>query len=56
MKEEEKGSRGDVKGVVVTGCLVELHAKQLSAEIPEVDAFLPLSDYSGVPSIAFHGL
>lgn len=41
----------DRRGLVVTGCLVELHAAQLSREIPEVDAFLPLSDYSGVPSI-----
>ncbi len=43
--------RGTGRGLVVTGCLVELHAAQLSKEIPEVDAFLPLSDYSGVPSI-----
>lgn len=43
--------RGDVRGVVVTGCLVQLHEQQLAREIPEVDAFLGLSDYSGVPSI-----
>jgi len=43
--------RGDVRGVVVTGCLVQLHEGQLRAEMPEVDAFLPISDYSGVPSI-----
>jgi len=43
--------KGDVAGVVVTGCLVQLHEKQLAAEIPEVDAWLPISDYSGVPSI-----
>jgi ribosomal protein S12 methylthiotransferase len=42
---------GTVRGVVVTGCLVELHSKGLAAELPEVDAWLPLSDYSGVPSI-----
>lgn len=42
---------GQLRGVVVAGCLVELHAEQLSQEIPEVDAFLGLSDYSGVPSI-----
>jgi len=46
MKEQ-----GVVRGVVVTGCLVQLHEKQLAEEIPEVDAFLGLSDYSGVPSI-----
>jgi ribosomal protein S12 methylthiotransferase len=43
--------RGELRGVVVTGCLVQLHEKQLAQEIPEVDAFLGLSDYSGVPSI-----
>ena len=42
---------GVIEGLVVTGCLVELHEKQLAKEIPEVDAFLPLSDYSGVPSV-----
>ncbi|HVQ24010.1 MAG TPA: 30S ribosomal protein S12 methylthiotransferase RimO [Planctomycetota bacterium] len=42
---------GRVRGVVVTGCLVELHSAGLSKELPEVDAWLPLSDYSGVPSI-----
>jgi ribosomal protein S12 methylthiotransferase len=43
--------RGELAGVVVTGCLVQLHQAELAAEIPEVDAFLGLSDYSGVPSI-----
>jgi len=42
---------GVIRGLVVTGCLVELHEKELAAAIPEVDAFLPLSDYSGVPSV-----
>ncbi|RKY21115.1 MAG: 30S ribosomal protein S12 methylthiotransferase RimO [Planctomycetota bacterium] len=43
--------RGELAGVVVTGCLVQLHQAELAEEIPEVDAFLGLSDYSGVPSI-----
>src|SRR5262245_24036176 len=47
----EMKRRGELRGVVVTGCLVQLHEKQLAAEMPDVDAFLPLSDYSGVPSI-----
>jgi ribosomal protein S12 methylthiotransferase len=42
---------GEVSAVVVAGCLVQLHATALAEEIPEVDAFVPLSDYSGVPSI-----
>jgi len=44
-------ARGDLAGVVVTGCLVQLHQDELLSEIPEVDAFLGISDYSGVPSI-----
>ncbi len=47
----ELKKQGVVRGVVVAGCLVQLHEQSLAAEIPEVDAFLPLSDYSGVPSI-----
>jgi len=35
----------------VTGCMVELHEAQLARQFPEVDALLPISDYSGVPSI-----
>jgi len=42
---------GTIEGLVVTGCLVQLHEAELAKEIPEVDAFLGLSDYSGVPSI-----
>ncbi|GJM22002.1 MAG: ribosomal protein S12 methylthiotransferase RimO [Planctomycetota bacterium] len=42
---------GTIEGLVVTGCLVQLHEQELAKEIPEVDAFLGLSDYSGVPSI-----
>ncbi len=43
--------RGRIRGVVVTGCLVQLHESRLRKDLPDVDAFLPLSDYSGVPSI-----
>lgn len=51
--EEYAGAkrRGELKGLVVTGCLVQLHAERLARELPDVDAFLPLSDYSGVPSV-----
>jgi ribosomal protein S12 methylthiotransferase len=47
----ELKQQGVIRGLVVTGCLVQLHAAELGEQIPEVDAFLPLSDYSGVPSI-----
>jgi ribosomal protein S12 methylthiotransferase len=42
---------GRLSGLVVTGCMVELHEPQLARQFPEVDALLPISDYSGVPSI-----
>lgn len=47
----EMKRQGDVSAVVVSGCLVQLHAAELELQIPEVDAWLPLSDYSGVPSV-----
>ena len=43
--------RGALAGLVVTGCMVELHEAALARRFPEVDALLPISDYSGVPSI-----
>jgi ribosomal protein S12 methylthiotransferase len=43
--------RGALSGLVVTGCMVELHEAALAQQFPEVDALLPISDYSGVPSI-----
>jgi ribosomal protein S12 methylthiotransferase len=42
---------GRLRGLVVTGCMVELHESRLARQFPEVDALLPISDYSGVPSI-----
>lgn len=42
---------GRLRGLVVTGCMVELHEARLARQFPEVDALLPISDYSGVPSI-----
>ena len=32
--------RGEIRKVVVTGCLAQRYASELTAEIPEVDAFL----------------
>lgn len=36
----QRKERGDVKKVVVAGCLVQRYAKELAAEMPEVDAFV----------------
>lgn len=42
---------GELKGVVVAGCLPQLRLSEVEARFPEVDAFLQLSDYSEVPNI-----
>jgi ribosomal protein S12 methylthiotransferase len=36
---------GRLRGVIVAGCLVERYAAQLAKDIPEVDRWLPFSDY-----------
>jgi ribosomal protein S12 methylthiotransferase len=46
LKEE-----GSLKGVVAVGCLAERYAEDLANEIPELDAVLGISDYSGVPAL-----
>jgi len=35
---------GELRGVIVTGCLAERYRTELQREIPEVDVFLPLGD------------
>ncbi len=42
---------GRLKGLVVVGCMSERFGEALREELPEVDAFLGLSDYSGVPAL-----
>ncbi|MBL8899977.1 MAG: 30S ribosomal protein S12 methylthiotransferase RimO [Planctomycetes bacterium] len=42
---------GELKGVVVAGCLPQLRLSEVEERFPEVDAFLQLSDYSEVPNI-----
>ncbi len=39
---------GLLRGIVVAGCLVQRFRDELIAQIPEVDAFLTISDYSGL--------
>lgn len=40
-----------VKGVVAVGCLAQRYAEDLATELPEVDAILGISDYSGIPGV-----
>ena len=43
LKEE-----GRIKKIVVTGCLSERYKEELMKEIPEVDRFFGIEDYSGI--------
>lgn len=36
----QRKERGEIKKVIVAGCLVQRYAKELAAEMPQVDAFL----------------
>ena len=42
---------GNLKGVVAVGCLTQRHGEILQKEIPELDAVLGISDYSGIPGM-----
>jgi len=48
---------GGVRAVVAVGCLVQRYKEELSAEIPEVDLFLGLTEMQGlVPELRNRGL
>ena len=40
-----------VKGVLAVGCLAQRYGEELADELPEVDAFLGITDYTGIPSL-----
>ncbi len=40
-----------VKGVLAVGCLAQRYGEELKHEMPEVDAFLGITDYTGIPSL-----
>lgn len=44
-------AQGDLRGVIVAGCLPEKFRPEVEAKFPQVDAFLGLSDYSNVARI-----
>lgn len=50
MKEE-----GRCKKLVVTGCLVQRHAKELAKELPEVDHFLGTGAYAEIAKVILDG-
>ncbi len=44
-------AQGEVKGVVVAGCMVRRYGGEMQRELPDVDAFLDISDYSDAPKL-----
>lgn len=51
---QKKGAAGQKK-VIVSGCLAQRYAKELMAEIPEVDYFLGTSDFSAIGGVLDSG-
>ncbi len=47
-------TEGNLKGLVVVGCLSQRYGDELRRDLPEVDAILGLSDYSKVPALIKH--
>lgn len=47
----ELKARGEIKGVVVAGCMVRRYGEELGRELPDVDAFLDISDYGDAPEV-----
>lgn len=44
----EARRHGDVKRLVVAGCMVQAYAKEMRQEIPEIDAFVGLDELEGI--------
>jgi ribosomal protein S12 methylthiotransferase len=50
-------AEGEVRAVVAVGCMVQRYKEELSAEIPEVDLFMGLTEMQGlVPELRERGL
>jgi len=45
----KRKKQGEIKKLVVVGCLVELYQKQLKKEIPEVDLWVKFSELENLP-------
>jgi ribosomal protein S12 methylthiotransferase len=49
----KRKERGEVQRVVVTGCLAQRYAKELTVEIPEVDAYLGIQSAPQIANAVF---
>jgi ribosomal protein S12 methylthiotransferase len=47
-------AKGEKAKLIVTGCMVQQHGKELLAELPEVDAFLGTGQLTQVPDLLDH--
>jgi len=52
LEQVERKRRGEIDRVVVAGCMVQKYGRELSAEIPEVDAFVGLDELENAPAAA----
>jgi ribosomal protein S12 methylthiotransferase len=52
LEQVERKRRGEIDRVIVAGCMVQKYGRELSDEIPEVDAFLGLDELEKVPAAA----
>ena len=52
LEQVERKKRGEIDRVVVAGCMVQKYGRELSGEIPEVDAFVGLDELENAPAAA----
>jgi len=52
LEQVERKKRGEIDRVVVAGCMVQKYGRELSREIPEVDAFVGLDELENAPAAA----
>lgn len=52
LEQVERKKRGEIDRVIVAGCMVQKYGRELSEEIPEVDAFVGLDELENAPAAA----
>lgn len=52
----QRKERGEIKKVIVAGCLAQRYAKELAAEMPEVDGFLGAGQMASIVNVVSQSL
>jgi ribosomal protein S12 methylthiotransferase len=52
LEQVERKKRGEIDRIIVAGCMVQKYGRELSEEIPEVDAFVGLDELELAPAAA----